>query len=233
MEAKRLSVEESSLKTYKQAIDCHIRPALGKKLLARVTADDTQRLYGKLHEDGLSRGSVHFIHMVLNMIFKLAVKRKKLVGSPMTGVEIPREWTDNADEAEERAMTPEQVAQFLDAAQGTRFDNLFKLAFHVGCRPGELLALKRADLDATARTLRINQSIVWRKAGDWYLKKPKTKLSRRTLPLTDELIELLAAQRKRQLEMRPKVGKLWTDHGFIFANEIGDPYSQGTLRDDF
>src|SRR5262249_38355567 len=109
----------------------------------------------------------------------------------------------------------------------------FKLAFHVGCRPGELLALKWADLDLEAKTLRINQSIVWRKAGDWYLKRPKTKLSRRTLPLTDSLIELLSVHRKRQLEARMKAGKLWADHGFIFPNEIGEPYTHWVLHDDF
>lgn len=235
IEAKKLSVAESSLAAYTNKIDWYIRPTLGKKLLARVEADDIQKLYGKLHEDGLSRATIHCVHVVLNMVFKLAVKRKKLNGSPMAGVEIPKEWAqaDESDEEEERAMTPQQVAQFLDAAKGTRFDNLFTLAFHVGCRPGELLALKWADLDTGAKTLRVNQSIVWRKAGDWYLKKPKTKLSRRTLPLTDALIGLLSAQRKSQLEARMKVGKLWTDHGFIFPDEVGEPYPQWTLRNDF
>src|SRR5215468_9735240 len=147
IEAKRLSVEESSLKTYTQTIETHIRPALGSKLLARVTADDIQKLYGKLRQDGLSRVSIRYVHGVLNMIFKLAVKRKKLIGSPMAGVEIPKEWTGPRVEDEERAMTPDQVASFLAAAEGHRFERLFKLAFHVGCRPGELLALKWADLD--------------------------------------------------------------------------------------
>jgi len=232
LEAKKLSVEESSLKTYREKIDWYIRPTLGKKLLARVMAEDIQRLYGKLHDDGLSRATIHFVHTILGMIFKLAVKRKKLTGSPMAGVELPKEQTGDQDAPEERAMTSEQVARFLAAADGTRFDNLFKLAFHVGCRPGELLALKWGDLDAGARTLRVNQSIVWRNSKEWYLKKPKTKLSRRALPLTDALIEVLSAQRKRQLEARLKIGKLWTDHGFIFANEIGEPYSQGTLLND-
>jgi site-specific recombinase XerD len=27
-----------------------------------------------------------------------------------------------------------------------------------------------------------------------------------------------------------RAGKAWRDHGFIFCNEIGEPYSQGTLR---
>jgi integrase len=139
--------------------------------------------------------SIRYVHRLLGMIFKLAVKRKKLIGSPMAGVEIPKEKVriGASEDEEERAMSPDQVGKFLEAAKGNRFENLFKLAFHVGCRPGELLALKWADLDTAARTLRINQSIVWRKSNDWYLKTPKTKLSRRTLPLTEALLELLNA----------------------------------------
>jgi integrase len=30
-----------------------------------------------------------------------------------------------------------------------------------------------------------------------------------------------------------KAGKLWADHGFIFADELGGPHAQWTLRDDF
>jgi integrase len=145
------------------------------------------------------------IHVTLGMIFKLAVKRKKIMGSPMAGVEIPKELGQNDDNDGERAMAPDQVGKFLDAAEGNRFETLFRIAFHCGFRPGELLALKWADLDA--ETLRINQNIVWRKAGIWYLKKPKTKLSQRTLPLTPALVAALKEQRRRQLEDRLKAGK--------------------------
>jgi hypothetical protein len=65
-----------------------------------------------------------------------------------------------------------------------------------------LLALKWADFDLQAKTLRVNHNIVFRKAGDWYLKKPKTKKGKRTLPLTDAMIEVLNRQRKAQLEAR-------------------------------
>jgi integrase len=234
IEAKKLSVAESSHKTYKQTVEKHIRPALGSKMLVTVTADDVQRFYGKLHDDGLDLSFIRSVHTVLGMVFKLAVKRKKLMGSPMAGVEIPKAWGQAEDEAEDgaNAMTAEQVAQFLEAAKGERLENLFKLAFFSGFRPGELLGLKWADFDQKAKTLRVNQSIVWRKAGDWYLKKPKTKKSRRTLPLTDEVVAVLQRQRTAQLEAKLKAGKLWVDHGFVFADSTGEPFPQWTLLND-
>jgi integrase len=129
-------------------------------------------------------------------------------------------------------MQPEQSGRFLVVAEQTRFGVLFLLAFHTGCRPGELFALKWSDLDASARTLRIQRTIVWPRdqGGEWYLTDPKTALSRRTLPLTEALLERLAQQRTRQLEDRMKAGKAWADHGFNFADEAGGPYSQANLR---
>src|SRR5262245_54526118 len=56
IEAKKLSVAESSLKTYQAAVDCHIKPNLGKKVFTRITADDVQRMYGKMRAAGISRG---------------------------------------------------------------------------------------------------------------------------------------------------------------------------------
>lgn len=229
IESKRLSVAESSLKTYTQTVEKHIRPALGTRLLVAVTADDVQRFYAKLRGDKCGLVFIRQIHTILGQVFKLAVKRKKLMGSPMAGVEIPKEWGHTEDEDGAGAMTAEQVAAFLKAAEGERFENLFKLAFHVGFRPGELLALKWVDFDQQARTLRVNQNIVWRKAGDWYLKKPKTKKSKRTLPLTPATVEVLKRQRTAQLEDRMKAGKLWTDHGFIFADQVGEPVPQWKL----
>jgi integrase len=230
LEAKRLNVAESSFETYKEVVEVRIRPVFGAKMMARITADDVQRLYGKLRDDKLSLTYIRYVHSVLGMVFKLAVQRKKLMGSPMVGVLIPKEWGQNQDEDGASAMTAEQAGKFLEAAAGSRFENLLKLAFHVGFRPGELLALKWADFDASARTLRVNQSIVFRKAGDWYLKRPKTKKSKRTLPLTEATVTVLKSQRTAQLEARLKAGKLWTDHDFIFADSAGEPYPQWTLH---
>jgi integrase len=232
IEAKRLSVADSSLTTYRRVIEHSIRPAFGAKLLITVTADEIQRFYGKLHGEGLRRSSIRYVHTLLGMIFKLAVKRKKLMGSPMAGVEIPKEWAEAEDENEDRAMDADQVAAFMKAAEGNRFENLFKIAFHVGFRPGELLALKWVDFDAEGRTLRVNQNIVWPPGGQWYLKKPKTKKSKRTLPLTPALVAILKAHRTAQLETRMRAGKLWTDHGFIFADTDGEPYSHWVLYRD-
>jgi len=146
----------------------------------------------------------------------------------MAGVRAPK--ADDDEKA--KAMAVHQVRKFLEAAQGTRFDYLFRLAFHAGCRPGELLALKWDDLDEDAATLRIDQNIVFRKKGDWYLKAPKTRRSRRVIRLTGELLILLRTQRDFQI-LTKNGSRSWTEYGFIFSKDNGEPWAQWNLYDDF
>jgi integrase len=86
-------------------------------------------------------------------------------------------------------MTPEQAGSFLSEAEQTRHGALFALAFHTGCRPGELLAVRWPDLDTDAMTLRVWRNIKWPAGGKWYLDDPKTDSSRRALRLDGGIVE--------------------------------------------
>jgi integrase len=204
-------------------------------MLARIVADNVQSLYDDLRAEGISPTTVAHIHTLLRSVFKLAVLRKRIRESPMDGVKSPRGkklTLEQKRKRESKVMTPEQARAFLQAAEQTRFGMLFVLAFHTGCRPGELLGLKWADFDAPL--IHVRQTIHWRKIDDprgaWYLDEPKTEDSRRILRLDAETIERLSAHRKRQLEEKLRAGKAWRDHGFIFCDEIGEPYSHSKLQ---
>jgi len=232
------NLKESSIAHYKKTLDLYIRPNIGKMMLAKVEAGDIQQLYQSLTEHGLARSTVSFVHTLLKSVFKLAVRRRKIPFNPMDGVDSPggkRLEEEQRQKREARVMTPEQVSQFLTAAAETRFGILFTLAYHTGCRPGELLGLQWPCFDPSGLTLKILKNITWKKGEkkgepEWYLDTPKTAHGRRTLRLTESLVELLNVQRKRQLEDRMKAGRIWNDHGFIFTDEFGEPYSQNRLR---
>src|SRR5262249_21278122 len=50
------------------------------------------------------------------------------------------------------------------------------------------------------------------------------------IPLTAALVKGLEDHRRRQLEMRMKAGASWSDHGFIFTDETGEPLKLPTVR---
>lgn len=65
--------------------------------------------------------------------------------------------------------------------------------------------------------------ITYRKGGGWYFSEPKTKQSRRTIPLPASTIQELRAHRRQQLEAKLKLGAVWNDLDLIFASEIRPP----------
>jgi integrase len=62
---------------------------------------------------------------------------------------------------------------------------------------------------------------------------PKTSSSRRSLPLDASLVSLLIGHRKRQLEDRLRAGNAWTETGYVFADQLGRPYSPELVSNRF
>jgi integrase len=63
-------------------------------------------------------------------------------------------------EIEQRWFTAEEVEKIIKAAEG-QYKVLFRLAYHTGCRCGELFALRVEDFDFARATVRIVRS-AWR-----------------------------------------------------------------------
>lgn len=62
-----------------------------------------------------------------------------------------------------------------------------------------------------------------RKGGGLVFTRPKTKKSRRAIPIPPPLIPLLTALRETQAEERAAAGELWEDHDVLFARADGRP----------
>ncbi|HEV2665112.1 MAG TPA: tyrosine-type recombinase/integrase, partial [Blastocatellia bacterium] len=100
----------------------------------------------------------------------------------------------------------------------------------VGARPCEYLGLKWSDLDWKAQRVTIQRSLKLRKGGEWYTTPPKSEKSVRTIALTPAYVKGLEEQWRRQLEARMKAGRGWTDNGFVFTDECGDPLKMAAVR---
>ena len=133
-----------------------------------------------------------------------------------------------AQHAEMHTLTREQVTTLLDAAQGHRLEALFVLAVCTGAREGELLALHWADIDLDGKTsgkrrppITIRYTLPRTKAEGLALQDPKTKGSRRVVPLSDEAVASLRRHKAAQNAARLAAGAAWSDMDLVFANEFG------------
>jgi integrase len=66
--------------------------------------------------------------------------------------------------------------------------------------------------------------------GDLLLKAPKTRKSRRTVPLPAPVVEALRAHKAAQARERLAAGATWHDSEMVFTSRVGTPMEPDNLR---
>jgi integrase len=133
-------------------------------------------------------------------------------------------------------LNPEQARRLLDLAETHPDGPMWVVAITSGLRQSELLGLRWSDLDladCNQATVSIGRTI--QRSTDrtgWLVQPPKSKTSRRTVPLTAIACEALQRQAALQREARLLAGRRWkaavdstgepiTD--LVFTNTTGGP----------
>jgi site-specific recombinase XerC len=80
-----------SLKDYEGLLRRYVRPGLGPKTLASISALDIQTLYRDLLVRNLSARSIRYTHAVLRSALKQAVRWKLILANPADSVDLPRQ----------------------------------------------------------------------------------------------------------------------------------------------
>lgn len=207
---------------YQDLMRLYVRESLGNTNLADLKAAHLQTLYGKMQtEKNLSPRRVRYTHTVLSSALKKAVELDILPRNICQFVQLPKQTRREMD-----TLTQEECAMFLDALKGERLAAMFSLALTTGMRPEEYLALKWTDIDFEKGTATVRRALITnRTGGGWHFSEPKTKQSRRTMPLPPSVVKELKAHRREQLTERIKLGAAWQDNDLVFPSEIGTPHS--------
>ena len=130
-----------------------------------------------------------------------------------------------ADPRKYRTLTDTEMFEILD--HDCRDRHLWALALY-GLRRGEIAGLRWANVDLKAKTVSIAENRVT--VGKEILTgTPKSKGSTRTLPMPDEVVELLRAARKRQSEEQLAFGEGYGPGEYVGSDETGQPYHPDTL----
>ena len=221
----KVKVRPSSHQTYRGYIDNHIKPNIGKIPLEKLTSLELQKFYKKLLEQGrvdrlesrrqakgLSPKTVRNIHQIISSTMNLAREQKLITANPAEGCALPR-----LEHKEMKTLLVEQLQSFLREAKDSGAFELYYLELATGLRRGELLGLKWEDIDLERGDLRVRRQIA-RINGEVVEAPLKTKNAYRTLPLAEDTIDVLKAQRKKA------GGSPW-----VFPSPTGGPISPGSV----
>ena len=217
---------QRTYETYRNVIDRHIVPYLGRMKLAKVGPTHVQDLENRLSQH-LSPKMVNQVHIVLSGAFKYALRMELVHRNPVALVSAPP-----VKHSEVKPPEVSSVRRVLDQARldGHILYPAMHLIAYTGIRRGEAIGLLWEHVDLEEGTVRVESSRVQTRTGV-IQEAPKTDSGRRTINLDHGTVEVLKEHRKRQSKMRQEMGDLFQDGGWVFADELGNPISPKRLYD--
>jgi integrase len=210
------SLRPSTLRSYRMAVD-RIGRGLGSVRLADMRPLMIERFYADLLSDGLAPKTVSNTHTVLRKALADADRLGLISRNPAASARPPRLPRFESD-----VWTAEQLASFIRFLEGHPLQPVFMLLGLTGLRRGECVALRHRDVDLERSSLSIVQSMTV-VGGEIVISSPKTKRSRRQVPLDRVTAAYLRAHLVRQKELRLRAGSAWNqDEDWLFTDEGGN-----------
>lgn len=164
--------------------------------------------------------SIKVVSAVLNGCFKQALRNGLIERNPVILAELPRQ----KEKQTRQAMTKEQQELFMQYAKESYLYNLFAVMLRTGMRSGEIRGLKYSDIDKKANVIHVQRTLKYIEGVGYLEDTPKTRTSKRDIPLTAATLQLLENQ-KHQWDF--KIEKL---DRYLFSNEKGEPLSRERVQ---
>lgn len=213
MESELLgSVKESSYQTYKNQLNKHILPHLGKFELAALTPGAVHAFLQELLDSGLSESMTRSIYRLLSAGMRAALDEGILRKNPCKKIRVQR-----GERSEQRVLShDEQKKAELALMESGNLPAL--LSMYTGLRLGEICGLKWADIDWENGTITVRRTVQRLKHMEsgtgkktmLMIGSPKSYSSHRTIPVPSAILQQLR-QRSEDVAVQGASGE------FIFS----------------
>ena len=239
-----IDLKPVTVSKYEKMSNLLLKPNLGKYKLKSITKEILQTFLTEMYDKGYSYNSLTVIKGLLTKSFNFAVDNHYVNYSPALRLKIPKNRIPKVPtrSAPHTYIPKEYMEKIFERFPENSSSYLpLKLAYECGLRLGEVFALCWEDVDFVNKVIRINRQVQWyedkeRKLeeiikkngtaecgnGFWYFAPPKYK-SYRVVEISDELADILANARDRQLKARDYYGIFYKN--YYAANPL---YFEGT-----
>ena len=225
-EAVASRVQDTTLVAYRR----YVQPILkefSEKPLAALSAMDLQGLYSRMLEAGKATSTVRHVHVMAHSALAEAVRMDLIPVNAADRVKPPR-----LRQKEIVPPTIEQSQALLREADNDRLKAVWWVIALTGCRRGEALGLKWDDIDWKTQTVYIQRTVAV-DSGLRVIHKPKTARGRRSVAMSDFLVDLLKGHQERQQRERITAGSHWVETGYVFVTRKGTLLWPGNVRRRF
>lgn len=214
---QRKGLSPKTAERYRSVLDHHLLPIFGESKLAKMTPSQVRAWHAELA--GRLPGTAAKAYRLLSSIMSTAVRDGAILRSPCQVVGGGSERS-----AERPVATVAEIGR-LTTAMPERLGAAVLLAAWCQLRRGELLALRRRDVDLEHQVLRVARSFVYLQDGSIVAKEPKTARGRRTIVVPGNIVEAL----RRHLGEFVRADA----DALVFTGEKGGPLRPNVLQHEW
>jgi len=206
------TLKYATRKSFSLHLRTHLLPRFRDFRLCNTTRAEVQQfITGKL-KDGHAWETTNHFRTLLSKVMGTAVSWNYLSDNPVRGVKMPERTLKRPH----RFLTMDEVRRLIGALEEP-VRTIVMLATMTGLRIGEILALRWGRINLAAGTLRVEETCYHGRFGT-----PKTKASRRELPLPSAVVQALLAHRSRSSGT--------SEEALVFCTSNGTPIASNNLR---
>lgn len=199
---------------------------IGARRLSKIDRMTVIQVQNKLAES-VSAQTANYKINILYSVCKTAVYDGILSQNPCEGVKPLRITKTPARETIHRSLTEDELKSFFKTyaeRYGGWYADMFKFLLYTGCRFGEAAALRWSDVDMKNGVLHIVRTATKDADGKRTTGTPKTRTSKRDIPLNAAIISVLKQQKQRLTDRFGKITPI-----LVFVSLKGASVRQDTV----
>jgi len=200
-------VRPTTYRRYADIARLHLSPALGSHQIAALTPQHVNSFLTAKLAAGLAPRSVAHLRAVLRTALTAAMAADLVTRNVAQLARPPK-----APAPERKDWTAADVDAVLEAVAGTSEEAPVAVSLLAGLRQGEVLGLRWADIHLAGRSLQVRQALQRQavepgsRRREFVAVEPKSRTSRRRVPLNDRLSAILEGRRARETAKRSALG---------------------------
>lgn len=183
-------------------------------MLQNLKANNINAFYRKLKENGLSDDVIFKCHKALRACLNIAYKWDYIDKKIIDKVTSPKE-----PKTKVQFWEPDMIKDALEILKDSRVYFHIYVALHLGLRLDEVCALTSSDINFNKKVVNVSKTLQYVK-GKVIVKSPKTETSKRTIPLTDNMLKFfkkeLSRIKENQIFMGSDYNKEYLNYFSIF-----------------
>jgi integrase len=190
----------------------HLLPRFGQHRLCDISRAEVQHYLLEKLKQGFAWETTNHLRHLLSKVMGTAVNWDYVLNNPVRGVKMPERTLKRPH----RFLTAEDVRRLI-AASNEPLRTIIILATMTGLRIGEILALRWGRIDLLRGTLHVAETCYKGHFGS-----PKTRASRREVPLAAAVVRELMSLHSRSAEI--------SQEALVFSKSQGLPLAADNLR---